>query len=560
MKWSNGYRMRFVLVGVVAAIMLGSVRARADFTFGEVTNLGPTVNTGSADSSASLSADGLTLFFTSNRTGGMGGEDLYMVTRETVDGDWGPATNLGPTVNDDTQDWGPSISTDGLELYFRSNRDGQNDLWVTKRETINSDWGTPVSLGPTVNSSEKDAFPSISSDGLELYFSSLRSGFGRADIWVTQRLTKDDPWQAPVNLGPTLNTAKYERAPDITADGLTLIFSSASPTEWSDLCATTRKTTADPWREPFNLGPVINDKNVNGLDYADISPDGTMLYITYEYRPGGYGYYDIWQAPIIPIVDFNGDMSVDVKDVVIMTEHWGESYSLCDIAPMPFGDGVVDTQDLIMLAEYVESEVKEPGPIVHWKLDETEGSMARDSASGEDAFVMGDPLWEPAGGMVDGALRLDGVDDCVITVSGINPAEGPFSVFAWIKGGAPGQVVLSQISGANWLCIDSSEGNLMTDIKCAGRSAGPPLLSEIVITDGQWHRIGLVWDGSYRMLYVDGIAVAEDTQDGLEGSGNGLYIGTGKVMQPGTYFLGMIDDVRIYDVALSAEEVAALAK
>ena len=99
----------------------------------------------------------------------------------------------------------------------------------------------------------------------------------------------------------------------------------------------------------------------------------------------------------------------------------------------------------------------------------------------------------------------------------------------------------------------------MTELKCTGRSAGP-LYSETVITDGQWHRIGLVWDSSHRTLYVDGIVVAEDTQHGLEGSQMGLYIGTNKAMEPGTYFSGLIDDVRIYNKALTADEIAALAQ
>ena len=89
----------------------------------------------------------------------------------------------------------------------------------------------------------------------------------------------------------------------------------------------------------------------------------------------------------------------------------------------------------------------------------------------------------------------------------------------------------------------------MTELTSAGRSAAY-LRSETVITDGDWHRIGFVWDGLYRTLYVDGVAVAEDTQDGLGGSFNGFYIGCGKNMQPGTFFSGLIDDVRVYSRAV----------
>jgi hypothetical protein len=89
----------------------------------------------------------------------------------------------------------------------------------------------------------------------------------------------------------------------------------------------------------------------------------------------------------------------------------------------------------------------------------------------------------------------------------------------------------------------------VTVLQSPGQSDGP-LLSETIITDGQWHRIGLVWDGLRRMLYVDGVVVAEDMPEALEGSSSGQYIGTGKAMEPGTFFWGLIDDVRIYSRAV----------
>jgi hypothetical protein len=82
-----------------------------------------------------------------------------------------------------------------------------------------------------------------------------------------------------------------------------------------------------------------------------------------------------------------------------------------------------------------------------------------------------------------------------------------------------------------------------------------------VITDDQWHHVGFVCDGSYRFLYVDGIEVAKDTSiqtQPLMSSNGGLYIGSGKNLDGGTFFFGLIDDVRIYDMALSSEEIAAL--
>ena len=190
----------------------------------------------------------------------------------------------------------------------------------------------------------------------------------------------------------------------------------------------------------------------------------------------------------------------------------------------------------------------------HWKLDETEGIIAHDSAGDNDAFLMGDPAWQPDGGIVDGALQFDGIDDYVSTDFVLNPADGAFSVVAWIKGGAPGQVIMSQTQdGANWLLADPSEGKLRTSLSrpAGSRFIPPPLLSEFIITDGAWHRVGLTWDGSSRILYVDDIEVARDTQAGLGSSGGGLYIGAGNNLEAGSFWSGLIDDVRIYNRAVS---------
>ena len=251
-----------------------------------------------------------------------------------------------------------------------------------------------------------------------------------------------------------------------------------------------------------------------------------------------------------PIVDFNGDGIVDAADMCILVDHWGEEYSLCDISPMPWGDGVVDVEDLKVLAGHLFEEVDDPTLIAHWPLDEAEGMVVADGAGGNDGYALGDPVWLPEGGQFNGALQLDGVDDYVVTGTAPTAETGAYSVLAWMKGGAPGQVVLSQLGKANWLCADPSEGALMTELTVAGRDSCS-LGSQTCITNGNLHRIGFVWDGSYRRLYVDGVIVAEDAQDNLDISSNGLYFGTGKTMEPGTFFSGLIDEIRIYNRPLS---------
>jgi hypothetical protein len=355
-----------------------------------------------------------------------------------------------------------------------------------------------VNLGTIVNGLDWDREPSISSDGLVLFFSSTRTGY--IDLWLTSWETEDRVWGEPVNLGPSINTLTAEDGLSISADGQTLYFS----------------------------------------DYGDAK------------RPSGYGGADLWQVAIQPVVDLNGDGVVDAQDMCFIVDHWGEDHSVCDMGPMPWGDGVVDVEDLKVLAEHLFEEVEDPTLVAHWPLDEVQGEIAYNDVDERDGTLIGDPVWQPDSGMVAGSLQLDGIDDCVGTDPVLNPADGPFSVIAWIQGGGPGQVVLSQVDGVNWLTLDA-EGKLMTELKSTGRNTGGPLLSEVSITDGYWHRVGLVWDGSHRHLYVDGTEVARDnaSQPALKGSGGGLYIGVGKAMEQGTFWAGLIDDVRIYNRAVS---------
>ena len=368
---------------------------------------------------------------------------------------------------------------------------------------------------------------------------------------MSTRSTKDGPWDNPVNLGPIVNGLDWDREPSISRDGLVLFFSSTR-TGYIDLWLTSWETEDRIWGEPVNLGPNIN--TFTAEDGLSISADGQTLYFS-DYgdasRPGGYGGADIWETRIVRVVDLNGDGIVDAADMCTIVDLWGTDNSLCDIGPMPWGDGVVDVEDLKVLAEHLFEDVTDPTLIAHWPLDEAQGVIAYNDASDRDGTLNNGPVWQPDGGMVAGALQFDGIDDYVSTDPVLNPADdGAFSVLGWVKGGAPGQAILSQMDAANWLLTDSAEGCLMTELKAPGRD-GKSLLSQSVITDGDWHRIAFVWDGSQRRLYVDGIVVAEDKQESLGDSDNRLYIGTGKNMAVGTFFSGLIDDIRIYNRAVS---------
>jgi len=198
-----------VIAGVLFAV---GKDANADFVFGEPINLGPTINSSLGDSGAWISADALCLYFV-RATDASGIDALCLTIRPTRNDPWETPVNLGPLVN-----WFPCKSienalglttNDGLEQYGWGTDGfwgpagyGGIDIWVTTRGTIDDEWGTPMNLGPMVNSSADEASLAISSDGLELYFSGYRStaayvrpgGYGQSDLWVTSRTTRNGPW------------------------------------------------------------------------------------------------------------------------------------------------------------------------------------------------------------------------------------------------------------------------------------------------------------------------------------------------------------------------------
>ncbi len=298
---------------------------------------------------------------------------------------------------------------------------------------------------------------------------------------------------------------------------------------------------------------VFSTSVVNGKIYA-IGGSGAgfpwspALATVEEYDPNSF------------VVDFNKDEIVDCADICMMVDYWHTDESLYDIAPSPFGDGIVDVQDLIVLAEHLFEEILPFELVAYLKLDEVEGDITYDSAGSHNGILYGQPLWQPTDGQVAGALSFDGIDDYVCTFFVLSPDAGPFSVFAWIKGGAPGQVIISQTdgfdgNGKTWLGTRMPGGQLMSGLAPppGGRSKGVPLESEAVITDGQWHHIGFVWDGSYRSLYVDAVEVAKVAAALLKSANGGVYIGAGKSLSADSLWSGLIDDVRIYSAALTPD-------
>lgn len=183
-----------------------------------------------------------------------------------------------------------------------------------------------------------------------------------ASVLTVEVAEADYTLGTPTNLGPTVNSSDWDGGPNISADGLMLFFDRqrlGGQTVW----VTTRETIEDNWGEPVELGPVVNTIASDGAQWQpSISSDGQTLFFMSN-RPGGSGDMDLWQVSIEPVVDLNDDGIVDAADMCIIIDNWGTDEVLCDIGPTPFVDGIVDVQDLIVLAEHLFEEIPLVEPV-----------------------------------------------------------------------------------------------------------------------------------------------------------------------------------------------------
>ena len=277
------------------------------YVFGIPENLGPTVNSAHSEGVSDMPSNGLELYFEAARPGGHGDHDIWFAKRKTVTDLWEAAINLAVPVNSPFRDERPCITRDGLTLYFMSTRPGGHggaDLYMTKRVTIGDPWGEPLNLGEPANSSAWEMSPSISADGLSLYFCSNREKLGTiywalGYIYVATRPTTDDSWSTPKKLGPMVNPglAYDSDYPRISPDGLSLYFRrlysseslySGDRGQW----VATRASATDSWSHAVYLG-------LRGASPC-FSPDGlTMTFCSRAY--GGYGDADLFQVPVLTV-------------------------------------------------------------------------------------------------------------------------------------------------------------------------------------------------------------------------------------------------------------------
>lgn len=268
-----------------------------------IRNLGVTVNSTAHDYCPLVTADGTTMYFTSRREGTMGGfkdpsgqyfEDIY--STHLQDEVWSRAANVGAPLNTYVQDATVGLSPDGNEMIiYRTSQDlVSGDLFLTKR--VQGAWQKPERMTDRINGPAHEPSATISPDGSEIYFTSDREGgFGGRDLYRIRRLPNGE-WSLPLNLGPTVNTANDEDAPFMHSDGTTLFFSSNGHNTmggYDIFKATLLDPDMNVWGKPENMGYPLN--TVNDDIYFCLSEDGRTGYFSSE-RPSGLGGQDIYQV------------------------------------------------------------------------------------------------------------------------------------------------------------------------------------------------------------------------------------------------------------------------
>lgn len=190
-------------------------------------NMGEPLNSAGNEGAQTLLVDGRVMYFTAcNRPDGKGRCDIYK--SELENNEWTEPVNISSPVNTAAWEAQPSISPDGKTLYFISNRSGgqgQKDIWMSNL-LPDGNWNRPVNLGDKINTPGQEQSPFIHPDNKTLYFASNgHTGMGGFDLFKTTR--KDDgTWSEPINLGYPINTTFDEIGLIVNAKGDKAFFSS----------------------------------------------------------------------------------------------------------------------------------------------------------------------------------------------------------------------------------------------------------------------------------------------------------------------------------------------
>lgn len=266
-------------------------------------NIGDSINTRASEYCPAITADEKTIYYTvlrpnENFKGGNGfgvsrfQEDIF--DSENKSNHWSTGRSVSNYINTFDNEGALCISADGQTLYYtvcnRPGDFGSCDIYFVKK--IGNVWGNPRNIGPPINTKSFESQPSISADGMTLYFAGARpGGFGKVDIWKSKKQA-DGQWGEPINLGPKINTPEADQSPFIHADGRTLYYTSEGlPGMGGEDFYLSRLDNNGEWSTPKNLGYPIN--SIANERSIIVNAMGNKAYFASE-RLGGFGQYDVF--------------------------------------------------------------------------------------------------------------------------------------------------------------------------------------------------------------------------------------------------------------------------
>ena len=197
-------------------------------------------------------------------------------------------------------------------------------------------------------------------------------------------------------------------------------------------------------------------------------------------------------------------------------------------------------------------------PLAHWKLDETSGTIASDSAGDHDGTVKGNPLWLPDGGMLGGALQLDGDGDYVeIGDHDDFDLTEQMTVSAWIQVDTFDRQWHAIVTkGDSAWRLHRYRGNNTIGFHYTRPGATYAAANGVrSVKDGEWHHVAGTCDGSVICLYIDGTLDAFSATSGPMATNSYPVLIGENAEQRSRYWHGLIDDVRLYDIALDAQGI-----
>jgi Tol biopolymer transport system component len=227
-------------------------------------------------------------------------------------GPWGTPTKIALSPPDPSDD-DPTLTGDLLELYVNSSREGNSDIFVATRTAVDQAWSSPTRVAE-LSSGSTETTPEVSADGLTMYFSSDRAGgTGGADLWRSTRTLRTDAWGAPMPISE-LNDATPDTAGGVTPDGLAMAFASfrKANLEW-DIYTAVRASPGSAW-EPGIETAAVNTAGYEGS--AFLSADRRTLYFDTLRDGGPHQLYlaerdspsEVFSAPV-PIAELNSSAS-----------------------------------------------------------------------------------------------------------------------------------------------------------------------------------------------------------------------------------------------------------